>query len=103
MPNIKQCIESQLKIDSNGIGVMSIRALCSPPEGYAPAPVSCPIWGMPGEYGRLYNIYNTIISQYSYQKNAQIQSNAQREHAKAHTPVFFLGCSTFWDTDGSRL
>jgi hypothetical protein len=48
----KQCIESQLKSDSNGIGVMSIRAICSPPEGYAPAPVSCPIWGMTGEYGR---------------------------------------------------
>jgi hypothetical protein len=53
MPNIKQRIESQIKSDSNGIGVTSMPALCSPPEGYAPAPVSCPIWGMTGEYGRL--------------------------------------------------
>jgi hypothetical protein len=52
MPNIKQRIESQIKSDSNGIGVTSIRALSSPPEGYAPAPVSCPIWGMTGEYKR---------------------------------------------------
>jgi hypothetical protein len=61
MPNIKQCIESQLKSDSNGIGVMSIRALCSPPEGYAPAPVSCPIWDMTGEYGELYLRYMRYV------------------------------------------
>jgi hypothetical protein len=57
MPNIKQCVESQLKGVSNGTGVMSIRALCSPPKGYAPAPVSCPIWGMTGESGTIYNKY----------------------------------------------
>jgi hypothetical protein len=69
MPNIKHCIESQLKRDlkrdSNGIGVMSIRALCSPPEGYAPAPVLCPIWGMTGKYGRyIYRAYMSVPALY---------------------------------------
>jgi hypothetical protein len=39
---------------------MSIRALCSPPERYAPALVSCRTWGMTGKYERI--LYYTTIS-----------------------------------------